>query len=110
MALITIPIPNASADGNFFFRVTLDGNEYQIYFKYNEREDAWYLDLSDANGTVIRSGMKLVVNFPLLRTCMSSARPPGELIALDTMVDPANPGLEDLDKRVTLVYAEQETP
>lgn len=109
MALATFPTPNASQDGNFFFVAELDGAEYQLYFKYNEREDTWYLDISDLQGNAIRSGMKMVVNFPFMRTCMISERPPGEFTALDTLSDPRDPGLDDLDERVTLVYEEEAT-
>lgn len=109
MGLKTISTPNASADGNFYFVVELDGIEYQLYFKYNEREDAWYLDVSDTKGNAIRSGMKMVVNFPFMRTCMVSERPPGEFIALDTLTPPKDPGLADMDDRVVLVYEEEAT-
>jgi hypothetical protein len=109
MALVTIPTPNASTDGNFYFIIDLDGSEYQLFLKYNERDDAWYMDISDTKGNAIRSGMRLVCNFPFMRTCMVPERPPGELMALDTLNPPEDPGLEDLDKRVVLVYEEQES-
>jgi len=107
MSLLTIPTSNASTDGNFYMVITLDGAEYQLYFKYNAREDFWYLDVNDTDGNPIRLGMKLVVNFPVMRTCQLQTRPPGEIIVLDTIEPVEDPGLNDLDENVTMVYEEQ---
>jgi len=109
MALMSIPTPNASVDANIFFVVELDGAEYQLFMKYNEREDAWYLDVADTYGNPIRSGMKMVCNFPFMRTCMIETRPPGEFLALDTLTPPRDPGLTDMDQRIELVYEEAES-
>jgi hypothetical protein len=109
MATQVIPTSNASNFGNFYFVVELDGLEYQIFLKYNDREGVWYMDLSDTKGNAIRSGVKLSVNFPVLRLAMIPERPPGEIIALDTTTPPADPDLTGLDQRVALIYEQQES-
>ena len=109
MATYGIPIEDASDLGNFDLTVDLDGSDYQLVFRFNNREDFWYLDILDAAGNEIRSGLKCVVNWPVLRTCRDQGRPPGELMVLDARPEPEETGLDNLGSIALLTYEEQET-
>ena len=99
-------IPTVQDGGPFFFQTDLDGDPFVLSFYFNEREGFWYFDLTDVNGNTIRSGIKCVVNFPLLRLIATEGRPAGEIIALDT-TDPAeDPGIDDLGDTIVMAYEE----
>jgi hypothetical protein len=85
----------------------LDGRDFFLRFAFNEREVAWYLSIYDEQRVPLLLGIKLVVNWPLLRHYHYDPRiPPGELMALDLTGDGATPGLDELGegKRVELHY------
>lgn len=86
-------------------RTTLDGRDYTLSFRWNQRDGHWYLDLATSVGVAIRSGMMLATSMPLLAGLTTTARPPGELAILDTTgaVD-VDPGFSDLGTRFRLVY------
>lgn len=95
-------------DDPFYSMITnLDGTDYLFEFRYNQREDCWYFDLSLTDGTLLVAGIKVVCNRPLLRKFVDTRLPPGTLIALSNTTDASPPGLEELgeDRRVTLIYS-----
>lgn len=79
-------------------RVRLDGREYVLRYRWVQRASTWALDVSDASGTLLIGGVKLVVNFPLLRDVRGARDevPPGELYVLDPRDPPRPPTLESL--------------
>ena len=96
-------IPTRSDIAAYFFKVRLDDVLFQLAFQHNNREDRWYLDLRTADGVPIRSGIKLVSNFPLLRLVAQASRPPGELVVINTVSD-NDPALRDLGDLIKLAY------
>ena len=106
MAEYQIPIENAGELGAFFFSVDLSGVTYQFNFQFNSREGFWYFDLLDVDGNMLRSGVKCVVNFPLLLRWVEAERPEGYILVLDTREDSADPGLADLGVSGQLFYSE----
>lgn len=102
----TLEIPTSTTLANYSEQVTLDGATFTLSFLFNAREGFWYLDIFDLQGNRIRSGIKIVINFPLLRLIASLDAPPGELIAVDPTGADLEPGLTDLGDAATLVYVE----
>lgn len=87
----------------FTERVRLNGLDYGLRFDYSAREGRFYLDISDAVGSAIALGIKVVENWNLLRKVSDSRRPAGELYAWDpNKVGP--PDLFDLGRRVRMLY------
>jgi hypothetical protein len=86
-------------------RTALDGRDYTLAFRWNQRDGHWYLDLATSLGVAIRSGMMLATSIPLLAGLTTTARPPGELVIVDTTgaVD-LDPGFADLGSRFVLAY------
>jgi hypothetical protein len=104
MAVVTFPM---RADlPSYGFQLELEGRSYGFVFRWNERESAWYFDVLDGDGELLRSGLKIVLDFPLFLRARSSAMPPGQLFAVDTGATGLDPGLNELGARVQLVYYE----
>ncbi len=104
--MATLTIPTSTTLGAYTFQVELDLVVYRFALQFNEREDFWYLTISEEDGTVIRAGVKVVVNFPLLRLIADRATPPGGLLAIDPSSDD-EPGLLDLGDTALLTYVEE---
>lgn len=97
-------IPTSTELSSYTQRVVLDGREYTLGFQWNQREAKWYLSLADQDGVAIVHGIKVVADFPLLRTLTDRRAPPGEIWAQDRSGTGADPGLRELGVRVILVY------
>jgi len=108
MTTTIIPTEEAAQDGIFFESVSLDGVDYQLYFKYNSREGFWYFDLNDVEGNPIRTGIKVVVNYPLTFLCACPEKPAGELSCINTEDEPQDPGLNDLGLNALMAYLNEE--
>lgn len=109
MALLNIPTKGGTAAPNINFRVTLDGSEYQLRLRYNDRDETWSLSLFDSAGVAIRQGIRCVVNFPLTRQIADARVMPGVLYWYDSRGDfTAPPTLDELGAEGTavLVYSE----
>lgn len=105
MAILNIPIDNDSRNGAFYFTVDLEGATYQFNFQYNSREAFWYFDLL-RDGEQIRSGVKVVANFPSLLRCVDLLAPPGQMAFIDSRPIPGQPTFDELGKDVLLTYCE----
>jgi len=106
MAVRAISTETDSTRGNYTQRTVLDGREYLLRLRWNERSEKWYLSIYDQDESPIYEGIKVVVNFPLLGArIVDERRPPGELMALDPSSD-RDPGLYDLGSRVVLCYVD----
>lgn len=86
-------------------RTNLAGREYLFGFDWNERTGRWSLTLSDQDGEVIAAGLILATGARLLRGVVGMARPPGEIVVVDTQgLNDLDPGFLDLGSRFALVY------
>lgn len=88
-------------------RTRLEGRDYILDFAYNEREERWYLSISDEDEVPIARGIKLIANWSLLFPYRYDERtPPGELTVADLTTDGTPPTLLELGegKRCELIY------
>ena len=91
--------------------VPLEGIEYLFTFLWSDRESCWYLSIGDQDGNPIAYGIRLVVNWPLLRRFTDSRLPPGLLVATDTSLQGADiAASSDLGSRVLLMYMTSDDP
>jgi len=104
----SIEITDAAETGAFTFSVNLDGIDYQLSFRFNSREGFWYFDLLDVAGEIIRSGIKCVINFPLIRLVRDATRPAGELMCFDGRTNSKDPGLNDFGIDNVLIYVDKD--
>ncbi len=104
MALLDLALTNYPDREQTF---ALDGTNYVIRTRYNERAGAWFFDLSLEDGTALITGKKIVVTWPLAGVREYGDRLiPGWLFATDTSAADLDPTLEDLGTRVLLQYLE----
>ena len=75
-------LPTRSDLGNYSFEVELDGVVFGLIIRFNRRDNRWYFDLLDAEGAPLREGIKVVSNWPLLRTMVQQGRPEREIAAI----------------------------
>jgi hypothetical protein len=84
---------------------SLDGTPYVLSFRFNNREQVYYLTISSTDGTeTYVAGLKLVSDVCLLG---AYATPPGELMAYATGPDDSPARVGDWGTRVNLYYLTQ---
>lgn len=101
-----IVIPTFS-DPFYEIVTAIEGVDYILDFRYNQREDCWYVDIKTIDDEDLAKGLKLVCNWPLLHQLHYETRlPTGELMVTTDTNDDSPPGLEDMveDGRCRLVY------
>ncbi len=78
---------------------------FTILLRWDDRLEAWYLDLFDADATAIVVGTRLTTNYLLFNDLRDSRLPPGRLALINpNSNDPC--GFEDLGPTCFLVYFE----
>ena len=89
-------------------QVTLDGVLFNMLFKYNAREDFWYMDLRTSSDVPIKLGIKLLTGFSLLRLVAdTTVRPAGGMTMVDTTDADQEAGLLTLGTAAALLYVEE---
>ncbi len=91
-------------DANYDVETTLDGVTYRLRFKFNGRDDAYYLELRNLDGTLARAGIRVVEDFPLLRLFRGRDRPQGEILVVATQDLRRPPRLEELGDSFVPIY------
>lgn len=108
MAVTTLPL---RSDGypDYSFSAELAGATYQLALRWNDREQAWFLDLSSEDGVEVLMGAKVVLNWPLLKRLVGTTRPLGELVAVATQPGASDPPqLTELGQSVILTFVPEE--
>lgn len=105
MAILIVPRDGDLA--NYEFLIELESVVFRLIFKFNQRESVWYFDLLDEAQNQLRSGIKVVVNYPLLARLRNLSRPDGDFLADDARSRPRPPNLDELGNTILLTYIEQ---
>lgn len=101
---MSVLLPVRQEGPHFRFFSELEGVSYSFEFRWNEREEAWFLTLGDGEGVPLVAGLRVVVDFDLLSYARGERVPSGYLFALDTQGEHIDPGFEDLGRRVQMHY------
>lgn len=99
----TIPFHNNEFP-HFFQSVTLDNEIYILNFDWNVRGEFWNMAINNVANEPIVSGIKLVLNYELIRRFGKEELPPGYLIAIDVTEKMEKIGRNDMDDLVFLTY------
>lgn len=65
---------------------SLDGQQYTLFFYWNQRMSVWFMDIYDVTGTVqLLVGIPLLASFPLIENYVDNIEglPPGNFQLLD---------------------------
>lgn len=104
-------IPTSTSLSYYEMEVVLDGVSYKLEFKYNTRDEAWYLNILDPSDTILRSGIKVVNDWGLLiRWQDVDTRPQGEMIAVPNGKTSLPATLTELGEKVILTYLDSDEP
>lgn len=87
-----------------FFQIALEGVVYRMAFKWNHLYEFYTMDILTFEGSAIVTGVKLVINYPLINRYGNPLLPPGELIAVDTTGKLDRIGFDNLGEEVKLIY------
>lgn len=98
-----VEIPTRSLPA-YNFEITLEGVIYRLYFRWNSRFEFWVMDFQDRQGESILAGLKLVLDYELIRMFASDRLPKGALIAVDSSRRLTRIGENDLGDPVKLLY------
>ncbi len=101
---LTLPLRSDLED--YDLQVTLDGVLFTLRFRWNRREQCWYMDVGGENGRPILASIKVVIDYPLGARSRNALMPAGMFVAVDTTSQRLDPGLNDLGVRVLLLYFE----
>jgi len=98
-------LPTSVTSPFYVFQVPLDEVSFQLEFKFNERDQAWYLSILDPAGNDLRTGLRVVSDWTLLRLWAEiDKRPAGEMIAV-AQGGIARPALiDELGKEIIFTY------
>lgn len=93
---------------HYEMEVTLDGTPYIIIRKWNSRGGFWIMNWLDRNRNVLVNGLKIVVNYELIKWYPDRGLPPGLLIAVDDKATTGRIQRNDFTNgRLSLVYYEE---
>jgi hypothetical protein len=101
-----LEIPTRTDLPHYSIEVELDQQSFTLEFRWNDRAEGWFMDVSDVNGVRLLNGRRVCVDLPLLARFRDPALPAGELLAVDTAGTNEDPGIADLGARVKLLYYE----
>lgn len=104
MATWKIPIKFISPDFNF--QIELDAVIYGFRFVYNERADRWSMEIQDALGNALVSGLRVVTNWKPLARFKTPGLPPGFLFTMDVTGGSTEPTELTFGSTVLLCYVE----
>ncbi len=99
-----ISIPVTTELPAFVETVAIDGLVYLLGFKWNDRDEAWTMDVSTSGGDPIVLGTKLVADWDLLGRYVDPRLPRGRWAAIDASGEGIRPGRFDLGDRVELIF------
>lgn len=104
--MATLRIPIDATRLNYTQVVELNGVNYSMNFRWNDRAAAWFLTLSDAAGNVLVGGQKLTVDWIQFQTNLDPRLPLGRLALVDTTQAGIEATADNFGTDVVLLYVE----
>lgn len=99
MAVVYIPFVPKPADN---FDTELEGISWQIFYRWNYTDRAWYMDLSSVETGTTLKGLKLVNGSNILKPHAVSEL--GKIFVVDTEGRQENPNYDDFGDRFKVLY------
>lgn len=103
-------VATPTSESNYDGVVGLGGVDFGLRLLWNERDNHWFMSLSDSSGDDIVTGIKVVANTPFAIHCADSRMPSGAIWIIDTTLREEDPGLRDIGSRCVVLYADRPTP
>lgn len=97
-------LPLIPTTPNYRVGTALNGTNVVLDIRWNGRDEAWYMDISTEDGTVIRYGIKVVLGAVLGGRVTSASFPRGYMFAADLTGKGQDAGLDDMGDRVQVMF------
>lgn len=97
-------LPTSTTLPYYEFEIELDGVEFKLEFRFNDRDSSWYMTIKDTDDVVLRAGIRVVLEWALLRLWAEATRPEGEIVSVNQGEVLAPPTLNQLGAEVVLTY------
>lgn len=98
-----IPLDELIAAAGNSFTIELVGDVFRLDFRYNDRDQRYYLSIFDEDNSPIVLSVKVLLGFPLIARVTDPRRPKGDFIAVDVGAA-AEPTIGTLGAGVDLVF------
>lgn len=99
---IALTVPTLPGVPLYDMRVTLGGSSFVLTFDWSDREQRYYLTVSDVSGNVLVAGLKLISGAGVMQRFVSRAKPQGNFIVADPESLP--PTVVDFGQRSFLLF------
>lgn len=106
--MATLEMPVRSDLAAYDFTIDLEERIYTITMRFNERKGRWVMDIADAGGVALLTGVIILVDINITDQYVNDDLPPGRFFAVDITGERKNPGENDLGNDVKLFYLESE--
>lgn len=104
--MIRIPLIPETPD--YTFSTVLEGLSYGFRIQWNSRDESWYMTLSDQEGNVIRSGIRLVMGKLPGRRSVNPDFPPGTFMIRNLIDGTTDANYTNVGTSVFMYYLTQE--
>jgi len=102
MSILRLPID--ASFPNYRVTITLESVPYIFDVRWNQRDLAWYFDISDITEVPIKNGIKIVLGKDLGGPCADPRWPKGFFLAEDLSNQGKDATIDDLGSRVVVDY------
>lgn len=99
--MIILPLKQIS---DYFYETVVDNVIYLLEFRWNSRYQFWVVDFKDIDGNDLVRGIKLIINYELIRLFARENMPKGALVVADLTGKLERVTFEDVGTNLQLVY------
>lgn len=100
---MSISIPFLTSETNYVLACPIDDEQILFDVRWNSRDSAWYMDMYEADDTVIELNIKIVLGVPLGRRSNHVWFENHLMLAVDSTGEGRDPGYDDLGGRVKVI-------
>lgn len=97
-------LPFIPSDPHYDFETTIEDVPYSFEVRWNERDLAWYFDISESDGTAVARGLKIVIGSYPGRYSTHELFQRGVFSIIDTSGEYEDAAFDDLGTRVQVRY------
>ena len=101
---MAVALPLVPSDPSYEFVTSLGVATYTVGVRWNGRDGAWYLDLADADGDPIRSGLKIALGVLIGDRSTDPRWPAGVFLVTESSGTGLDAGIDDLGARVRVLF------
>lgn len=104
MEVFVLPLRNDFP--SYTFKVDLSAIVYTIAARYNTRMSRWIIDIQDASGNAIVSGLPLLLEVDLYGRFVREALPAGLFVAIADTLEQTQPERNSFGNTHSLLYVQ----